>query len=676
MAGKSLYSLLQPPDLKLCIPPNPSINATKTIPMKQLLTLLFLAILCTCGPAQVQAQEVSKDEKNVSSKITNATVFLDGAQVSRSAKTTIPTGRGILVFSGLTKDMDPASIQVKSDNDDFIVLSVSHRLNFNKLPDENPAADKIYRQMDALDARKALLTVNYRITQEEEAILKLNRVVASPQTGLDANDLIAAVNFHRERITSIKRTQLSISDSLATIKDDRKLLQAQLSDIGIKRQTKATAEIVVVTQATRAVTDDFTVSYMVPNARWIPHYDVRVTNISQPVDLRYRAKVSQQSGEDWTNIRLKLSTADPTASGVAPTLTTWRLHNNSRPPTYSPMAKKTIQTGVRSVTGRIIEPSGEGLIGATIVVPGTAIGAVTDIDGYYSIEVPSGSAQLLVSYLGYTNQQVNIQSGPTNAVMRESGMELDEVVVTGYGNRNAADLAGSVSGVQVQRDRKRRRKDSAPVAAPVPVNIQRLTTSVNFDIELPYSIPSDGKARDVEIKQHKLSANYTHLAVPKLSPNTYLKAAVTDWEQYDLLSGQVNLFFEGTYLGNSVLDVSTTNDTLELSLGRDPNVIVTRKATEDYRNRNFFGGKVSDSRGYTINVRNKKKQPINLVIMDQVPISADETITVKVDRDAYFRLNETTGILTWKQKLEAGGSRETRFGYTVKYSKGVNVILE
>jgi hypothetical protein len=676
MAGKSLYSLLQPPDLKLCIPPNPSINATKTIPMKQLLTLLFLAILCTCGPAQVQAQEVSKDEKNVSSKITNATVFLDGAQVSRSAKTTIPTGRGILVFSGLTKDMDPASIQVKSDNDDFIVLSVSHRLNFNKLPDENPAADNIYRQMDALDARKALLTVNYRITQEEEAILKLNRVVASPQTGLDANDLIAAVNFHRERITSIKRTQLSISDSLATIKDDRKLLQAQLSDIGIKRQTKATAEIVVVTQATRAVTDDFTVSYMVPNARWIPHYDVRVTNISQPVDLRYRAKVSQQSGEDWTNIRLKLSTADPTASGVAPTLTTWRLHNNSRPPTYSPMAKKTIQTGVRSVTGRIIEPSGEGLIGATIVVPGTAIGAVTDIDGYYSIEVPSGSAQLLVSYLGYTNQQVNIQSGPTNAVMRESGMELDEVVVTGYGNRNAADLAGSVSGVQVQRDRKRRRKDSAPVAAPVPVNIQRLTTSVNFDIELPYSIPSDGKARDVEIKQHKLSANYTHLAVPKLSPNTYLKAAVTDWEQYDLLSGQVNLFFEGTYLGNSVLDVSTTNDTLELSLGRDPNVIVTRKATEDYRNRNFFGGKVSDSRGYTINVRNKKKQPINLVIMDQVPISADETITVKVDRDAYFRLNETTGILTWKQKLEAGGSRETRFGYTVKYSKGVNVILE
>ena len=340
------------------------------------------------------------------------------------------------------------------------------------------------------------------------------------------------------------------------------------------------------------------------------------------------------------------------------------------------MAKKTIQTGVRSVTGRIIEQSGEGLIGATIVVPGTAIGAVTDIDGYYSIEVPSGSAQLLVSYLGYTNQQVNIQSGSTNAVMRENEEMLDEVVVTGYGNRNPADLAGSVSGVQVQRDRKRRRKDSAPVAAPVPVNIQRLTTSVNFDIELPYSIPSDGKARDVEIKQHKLPANYTHLAVPKLSPNTYLKAAVTDWEQYDLLSGQVNLFFEGTYLGNSVLDVSTTNDTLELSLGRDPNVIVTRKATEDYRKRNFFGGKVSDSRGYTIKVRNKKKQPINLVIMDQVPVSADETITVKVDRDAYFRLNETTGILTWKQKLEANGSRETRFGYTVKYSKGLNVILE
>lgn len=633
--------------------------------MNRLLPLLFIILLCTC----VRAQQTEPTEKTFPSEITTATVYLDGAQVSREAEVTVPNGRGLLVFTGLTKDMDPGSIQIKAGNNELVVLSVSHRLNFNEPPADNPKSDKIYTAIEALDQQKARLTVNYRITEEEEAILKLNRVVASPQTGLDAEDLVAAVNFHRERISFIKRRQFAIRDSLTGIKDQRQLLQEQLSELGRGRQTKATAEVVVVTQSDRAVTTDFTVTYLVPSARWIPNYDVRVADISKPVDLRYRAKVSQQTGEDWTNVRLKLSTGDPTANGVAPTLPVWRLYQNSRPPVYRPTAKRQVQTGVTSVNGQIIDGSGEALIGATILVPGTEIGTVTDFDGRYSMEVPTGTQQLVVSYTGFNSQTVAANS---SRVVLQEGASLDEVVVTGYAIRGSrSNKKARMSSMEMEDD-----MDYGSAQAPVPVTVERRATTVSFDIELPYTIPSDGKPRDVEIRQYDLPATYTHLAVPKFSPDAFLTAAVTDWEQYDLLSGQVQLFFEGTFLGTSALDVSTTQDTLKLSLGRDPNVIVERKATEDYRKRNFFGSKVTDSRGYTITARNKKNLPINLVVMDQVPVSSDEEIEVKVDKDPAFKLDEATGILTWRTTIGAKGQEKVAFGYTVKFPKGQTVILE
>lgn len=644
----------------------------KTIPMSRFLTLLFTLSLCTSGPAQLFAQKNSDNEKLIPSKITAATVYLDGAQVNRTTKATVPAGRATLVFPGLTKDMDPGSIQVKSERDDYIILSVSHRLNFNELPAENPEAEKIYAQMDALDAQKADLTVDFRILQEEESILKLNRVVASPQTGLNADDLIAAVNFHRERITTIKKQQLTISNGLAELKEQRQFLQEQLSEIGLSRQTKATAEVVIVTKSERAVTDNFTVSYLVPNARWTPHYDVRVADITQPVDLRYRAKVSQQTGEDWTNVRLKLSTGDPTANGVAPTLSTWRLYQNSRPPEWRPQGKRQVQTGVASVQGQIVDEDGMPLIGASILVPGASTGTVTDIDGNYFLDIPAGTQQLTISYTGFETATVPARNG--RLVLKAGAVNLSEVVVTGYADARS-QLAGRVAGVRAKKERRRAQRAEA-AAAPPPVIVERRATTVNFDIETPYTIPSDGKARDVEIKRHDLPATYTHISVPKFSPEAYLTASVTDWEQYDLLSGPINLFFEGTYLGKSALDVTTTKDTLELSLGRDQNVVVERKATEDYRKRNFFGNKQSESRGYTITMRNKKSQAINMIVLDQVPVSADEEIEVKVDTGDSFKLEEKTGILTWRTRIAPGQMNQTAFGYTVKYPRNKPVVLK
>lgn len=636
--------------------------------MHRILLLLFILLVCT----SVRAQK----ETAITSTITNATVFLEGAQVNRSGKTAIPAGRSTLVFTGLTANMDPKSIQVKAGNEELIVLSVSQRLNFNKQPKNNPAADKLYDQIEVLDDRKALLSTRFQIAREEEDILKANRLVAGQQNGLSADELRQTVAFHRERITAIRMLYLSITDSLEMVLEAREDIQEQLSELGKKNESKATAEVVVVTQSDKAMSSDFVLTYLVPNARWVPHYDIRVTDLTKPVDLRYRAKVSQGSGEDWTNVRLKLSTGDPSANGVAPKLPMWRITNNSRPPIYRPQAPKSTTFGYSRIEGRLIDEYGQTLIGASVLIQGTTIGTVTDIDGRYSLEVPVNAKNLMISYTGYNTKVIPMAQGNGDIALNESAELLEEVVVTGSGKLQDA-LKGRAAGVRMQRARKKDRRDNfAQDDAPVPVTVQRRATTVNFSIELPYSIPSDGKPRDVEIKQHNLPATYQHLAVPKFTPDAYLTAEVSDWEQYNLLSGEVQLFFEGTYLGVSKLDVTNTSDVLEISLGKDPGIIIERQETDDSRKKNLFRSRTTQTREYKIKVRNTKNVPVNLTILDQVPISGDENIDIKQEVAPYFQMDTSTGILTWKQELGPKKEVMALFGYSVKFPMNYRVILE
>jgi hypothetical protein len=409
---------------------------------------------------------------------------------------------------------------------------------------------------------------------------------------------------------------------------------------------------------------EFTVQYLVRDAGWLPNYDVRVQDVAQPIDLRYRAKVRQNSGEDWTGVQLTLSTADPSRSATAPQLEPWRLQPGQRPWWTNPSVARSNQAA-GTVTGRITDEMGEPLVGANILIQGSSTGTVTDIDGIYTLAVPPGSEEVTVSYTGYESTRARIQGNRLD-VRLQDGMALDEVVVTGYasGSRRARKQATFA-------DEERERQDR-----PVPVQTERRTTTVNFAIELPYTIPTDGKPRDVEIKQYTVPAEYQYFAAPKLEPYAYLKAAVAEWEQYDLLSGDLQLFFEGTYLGRSFLDVNSLADTLRFSLGRDENIVIERRADEDYQKSAFLSNRRRDQRGWIIEVRNKKEQPIRLTLVDQVPLTGNGEIDVKYDLPEGVTHEERTGRLEWNLSLAPRATELLRFGYEVRYPEGWRLYLE
>ena len=636
--------------------------------MRALFTRLF-SILCTCGPALCLAQE----ELPVVSTIQHVTVYRAGAQVQRSGEADLPAGRTTLVFEGLTSSLDPASVQVSTRTEGVLILSVSHRLRFPEWNKDSPEREGISTRIERLQDHRRRLLTEVEIAKEEEALLHENRQLASKEKGLSAADLQEGVRFYRERMAAIKRSYLALGDSLRDTEERRELLQRQLAELGATESLPATSEVVLIVETERAVRAAFDLRYLASDAGWTPEYDVRVESVDQPIDLRYHAKVQQRTGEDWTAVRLSLSTGDPRESAEVPELQVWRLRDGQLPPVYTDHMPHDPTVVINEVEGTITEADGVPLIGASVQITGTKIGTVTDVDGRYRIQLPEGADALSVNYIGFEAQTVSITGPTVNVTMKEVRQLLDEVVVVGLG------IEGRAAGLSQLRKRQQHRADVETNEAPppVPTQIQRRATSLTFAIELPYTIPSNGKDRRVEIKQYAIPAEYRHLAVPKRTEDVYLSAIIRDWEQYDLVSGDMQLFFEGTYLGTSQLDVTKTADSLNFSLGRDAGVIVTRQRNEDYqKNTGLFNSKRTDSRGWVIAARNTKRQPIRLTLIDQVPISAQGGIDVDTDLPEDALLDEQTGEVTWQFDLAPGEERKVSFGYSVRYGAYERVYME
>ncbi len=200
---------------------------------------------------------------------------------------------------------------------------------------------------------------------------------------------------------------------------------------------------------------------------------------------------------------------------------------------------------------------------------------------------------------------------------------------------------------------------------------ETVTNLVNTEFKLgyPLTVKSDGKAQLLVIDEYTLSADYSYYAVPKLDKNAFLIAKITGWEELSLLPGEVNLYNAGTYVGKSYLDPTATQDTLEISLGRDPSIVLERKMVKDFCKNQLAGNNRKITKAYEIVIRNPKQELITIKIIDQIPLSRVQSITVSVDEKSGGKLDEKTGFITWKYTLNAKESKKIMLKFTVKYPK-------
>lgn len=454
-------------------------------------------------------------------------------------------------------------------------------------------------------------------------------------------------------IKKLKQQKLDLDNQVKTISD---------------KKDYPSGEVLVKVDAKKSGKFEFRLSYLVKNASWFPSYDIRATDINSPVRLTYKANVKQDTKEDWNNVKLRFSSSKPNTSGVAPQLKTYFIDYNRVPPSY----KLTSDF----ICGKVFDSSGKAMPGVNIVVEGTTIGVVSDIEGNYSITIPNSSSRLTYSFIGCKTKTLPITDNIMNVSLEEDALELQEVVVVGYGfsKRATKSLQGQVAGVSTNKTYTRKKKEARSL--PVPTTKIQNQTTVNFEIATPYTIKSDNKSYSVVIANHLLPAFYQHYCVPKVDTDAFLMAHITNWQKYNLLEGESNVFFKDTYIGKTLMDVRYASDTLKLSLGRDKNISVQRERIKDFTEKQFIGNKKQEFVEWKTTIKNNKNEPVKLLVVDQIPVSTRQEIEIKTYNISQAKHDSETGKLKWKLDLKPSQTKELKLKYSVKYPKYRKLILE
>jgi len=177
----------------------------------------------------------------------------------------------------------------------------------------------------------------------------------------------------------------------------------------------------------------------------------------------------------------------------------------------------------------------------------------------------------------------------------------------------------------------------------------------------------------VNLLPASLPATYKYYAAPRVDGQVYLVASVKDYAQYNLLPGDANVVFENTYVGRTYIDPQQTGEEIHLTLGADKKVSVKREVVQDKSQSKFLSGYKEQTFTYDLKVRNNKKEPVNLVLKDQYPVSIEKSIEVELLESSHASVAEETHILTWEVSLKPNETKTFRISYKLKYPKDMTV---
>ncbi len=640
------------------------------------------------------------DTLQIDSKISDVTVFFDGAQITRTAELKANKGKYLVQFKNLPLDINTQSIQVKGARG-CTILSVKHD---REIESNKPVNDEsIDTQIKTLSVRARTIRNELEVFGiEEQLILQNQSKLGTQENVISVSEVKQAADFYRQRLNEIRSAKLKLEIESNEIKKQLTELQTKRNK-NLKITSKTYGKIEVVLELDNFIDDEIYLSYYLTAAGWTPNYDFRVEDISKPLSITYNSNVFQTTGEDWENVNITLSTNNPALKGEKPQLDTWYLDRktiqsidrskqnnqssnyNSYTPQYNYRAGQPC-----SISGRVVDnDTGEGLpfCNVYVDVQGTPRGTQTDFDGLFTIKpVPPGNYNLISDYIGYerSTTRINLNTNyeaKINIAMQESSVSLDEVVVTSAGRaNNNAEMV--IDGMSIENiapggySKSSKRKQSARTTTTYIANTaSQNVTNIEYKIKVPYTIPSDGKDYLLKIKEVQLPVEYVYYAVPKLEKIAFLTAKVADWSSLNLLAGSSNIYYRGTFVGEAFIDDNYTEDTLDISLGRDRNVVVQREGKKSVYEKRFIGNNIKETVGWDITIRNNSRNKIKMVVEDQYPLAENKAIEIDVSEKPKAEKNKKLGKLVWTIELAPNEKKLIENTYCVKYPKDVRVYL-
>jgi uncharacterized protein (TIGR02231 family) len=275
---------------------------------------IFTFILMTIVAMIASAQEIV-----VNSKITAIQVYRTMARETRTANLTVKEGVNEIVLSEITTSMNDLSLQV-SVQGEAELQQASVRNNYItpeglSLLDTKEVAlrdsiRKLDREMRWFNEEKIVINGEMNLVNE---LLK----VSNAKENYTPDQLNNLADMYRSRHTELRKKLYDISIREENFQEKKSRYQNQLNELGNKFYTPI-KEIVLTFYSAKSENIKIECNYLVTNASWVPQYDIHAANTSEPLNLKYKAKVQQNTGFDWKDVTVSVSTTNPGVNNNRP----------------------------------------------------------------------------------------------------------------------------------------------------------------------------------------------------------------------------------------------------------------------------------------------------------------------------------------------------------------------
>jgi TonB-dependent SusC/RagA subfamily outer membrane receptor len=589
----------------------------------------------------VSAIAVAQKPIFTSAKTKAATVYFSGAEITQSTSVNLPLGTSEIVIKNVADYLNENTVQIGAPKS-VTVLSVQFSDNYiseYELDESNPAIKKVQDSILYVQKELKKIQIDKYSHQQTIEILDKNKEIRGANSGLNVAELMKLVEYYKSKRIELENAVVLLAEKETKWRKTLDELNNKLEINNQKEEKISEGKLILQVMNEVAGNVNLDISYITNSASWQPFYDLRAENITASIELAYKAKVTQTTGIDWKKVKLTLSSGNPNQNNVAPLLQAWFLSYGKNKefenrPNASVLA--SLQGTAPGLT--VISSSG---------APGSA-----KFDGYIrGTSSINGDTDPLIIINGIPSSNQDFKNLDQNNIKSVNVLK-DAAGTSVYGNRGK-------NGVILITTKNMNDYTT----------IEEQELNVSFDIDIPYDILSNGKAHSVSLKDIKIPATYKYYAAPKAEKEAFLLAELNDYGKYNLLPGEANIVFEGMYVGKTTINPNQTQDTLNLSLGRDKKISIKRERITDKSGTKFLSSYKEQTFTYDITVRNNKKEEINMLLKDQYPLSTDKEITVELlDKDG-AKANEETGILSWEIKLRPNETKKYRISYKVKYPK-------
>lgn len=649
--------------------------------------LTFVLILLLVNILQAKSITPSK------SKVTNATVFKNRALVSRELTIDCPKGKHTINITKLTNDLQDKSVRVSTRNQEYLkIIDVNVRKEFTSQIQN----DKIKKMQLQIDSLKRVLQIcrdnisvynskkDFTESLKAESIKYVNkRILLDTASPKNWNDMLQFVDQTLQdiyvglRYEENKRRE--IEQQIKAIENNKKRLGG--------KKTKSFKEVTITVDNRYERNIKLDLSYLVNKAHWYPIYDARVSKINKEAELHYFGMIQQSTGEDWNNINLTLSTAEPLSIKTIPELDSWFL-SNSPLPRKQPKSRYKVkgnfelnyeenwgyEKGYGAISGYITDDETGGVLpGANIVVVGTTWGASTDINGKFLIpNLPESNYKLKIQFIGYSDKEIDVKVvqkniAKVNVPLYYDVLDGEAVVVT-------AQSAGQLNAINQQLSSRTYKKTTKKPKLKF-TNVHAKNLSTVFEIPTKYSIPSDNHMHKVTIAINDLPIEFNYTSVPKEIEKVYLQGAINNNTNFPFLDGELNVFVDNDFINRTFINTITPTDTFKLALGVDQNINITKNLINKYyESKGLFNSNNKITYHYEIIITNHRATEENILIYEQVPIPMNENIKVELI-DPPLKIDELNqkNEIKWNKNIKPGEKIVLPLKFSIEFPKDSNI---